>query len=177
MLEEKIEELKSEQSHEIKKRPCSTQIDLMISAQIDDNYFLSETDKIQFYREIELVESIEDLEHLRQNFFSREEDIPEVSKNLFLLLECKILAQKHDITSIKRVGVNYQIDFSPEMTLERLKDFLTLDSEVKFHVVDISRLRSPTKGFVNDKIFIEYLLRLLQGTITPQKKIRLARKI
>ena len=62
MLEEKIEELKMEQKQGTpQKKKTFPTIDLQISAKVPDEYFQSETDKIQFYREIESLESLEDL--------------------------------------------------------------------------------------------------------------------
>jgi transcription-repair coupling factor (superfamily II helicase) len=78
MLEEKIAELKEEQSSECltqdKKKiiHINTRIDLMISAGIPDSYFLSETDKLNFYREIEMIQDSDDLEFLQQSFFAGE---------------------------------------------------------------------------------------------------------
>ena len=85
MLEEKVEELKEEKNavgnanlhslQEKKNIKIQTKIDLMISASIPDSYFLSETDKLNFYREIELVQDREDLEYLKNSFFENSTDI------------------------------------------------------------------------------------------------------
>jgi len=105
MLEEKIEELKTNTDETNKAPSIQTQIDLMISASIPNSYFLSETDKLNFYREIELIESREDLEYLKNSFLENntQDDIPLETQNLFLLLETQILAKKYKITHIKRV--------------------------------------------------------------------------
>lgn len=117
MLEEKIEDLKQhpDQPRNLVfslKKSCT--IELSVSAGIPDSYFLSESDKLHFYREIEQIEDVEDLEYLKKSFFENgisQESIPESTQLLFCLLECQLLAQKYNIRSIKRVGVNYQIDF------------------------------------------------------------------
>lgn len=180
MLEEKIEELKQEQEHtssykkKVEKIKCT--IDLMMTAGIPDSYFLNETDKLNFYREIEMIESIEDLNYLKNSFFENNfEDIPQEAHNLFLLLETQILARSYKIQNIKKIGINYQIDFHTSTSLEELKWFLSLDKEVKFAVVDITRIRTATKGFENDRFFIEYLLRLIQGNVW-NKKLKLVKK-
>lgn len=176
MLEEKISDLKQEKkslendsnhSLQTKQIKIDTKIDLMISAGIPDEYFLSETDKLNFYREIELVENKEDLEYLKDSFFenSKNIEIPEQTQNLFDLLSCKIYCQSHMITSIKRVGIHYQICFDSRADIEVLKTFLKLDSEVRFAVTDAHRIRTPIKGFANDGIFIKYILRLFTGKI------------
>ena len=177
MLEEKIEELKTNTDETSKAPSIQTQIDLMISASIPNSYFLSETDKLNFYREIELIESREDLEYLKNSFLENntQDDIPLETQNLFLLLETQILAKKYKITHIKRVWINYQLDFDTSTTLEELKAFLKRDTNVIFSVVDITRLRTPTKGFENDIKFIEYLACILQWNV-QNKKLRLVRK-
>lgn len=57
MLEEKIAELKTKKSARIIPR-----IDLDIPTSLDDTLFLSETDKLHFYREIESVETLLELD-------------------------------------------------------------------------------------------------------------------
>jgi len=186
MLEEKISELKEqklvknntywEEKKEIKIK-IDTKIDLMISAWIPDEYFLSETDKLNFYREIEWVQNRDDLEYLKQSFFESTVDaeIPDATQNLFELLECQIYCRQYMIESVKRVWVNYQITFDQRADIEVLKTFLRLDSEVKFSVTDSHRVRTPIKGFANDGIFIKYIMRLFAGKIW-NPKIKLVRK-
>jgi transcription-repair coupling factor (superfamily II helicase) len=72
MLEDKIEELKinrqiiSEDEASLKR--IDTIIDLNIEAYISDNYFTSELDKLNFYREIESIRDIKDLDNLISDF-------------------------------------------------------------------------------------------------------------
>ena len=59
MLEEKIEWLKKNpEKREVDK--IDTKIDLHISAFVPNSYFNSETDKLNFYREIESLDTIDD---------------------------------------------------------------------------------------------------------------------
>lgn len=182
MLEEKIQELKEEKKNtdwkSIKKETIiDTKIDINISANIDDSFFLNETDKLNFYRELEMVKDYNDLEYLKTSLFSGEKEIsiPVETENLFTLLELKILTADFKISHIKKLGLNYQIDFHEEADIENLKKFLSLDTQVLFTVVSGSKLRCPTKGFANEKLFLEYLVQLLQGKIW-NKKIKLVRK-
>lgn len=179
MLEEKIQELQNEQksdSKNIQKNKIKASMDLMITAGIPDNYFLNETDKLNFYREIELIEDIDDLEYLKDSFLKNSfQDIPEETQSFFLLLEVQIWASIYKVSCIKRSGINYQIDFDTSSTLDDIKKFLSLDQDILFHVVDATRIRCNTKGFANDKLFIKYLLHLLQGKIW-NPKIQLVKK-
>jgi transcription-repair coupling factor (superfamily II helicase) len=191
MLEEKVEELKDEETvgntdlRSLQERPLSkskklniqTKIDLMISASIPDSYFLSETDKLNFYREIELVQDSWDLEYLKNSFFenTQNNDISLETQNLFSLLETQILTREYKIISIKKIGINYQLEFHPHVSLDELKKFLSLDREVLFSVIDATRLRCKSKGFASDIKFIEYIMQLLWGNIW-NKKIKLIKK-
>ena len=73
LLEDKVEELKYSQeidtSHneEIKKK-LDTTIDLNISAYLEDDFFDSDLDKLNFYREIESISSLEELDNLIEDF-------------------------------------------------------------------------------------------------------------
>jgi len=182
MLEEKITELKlntDANEWEISKKELhvDTKIDLMIWAGIPDSYFLSETDKINFYRELEMIQDQDDLQFLKESFFeNNSEDIPDETHRLFELLECQIYCQKYMIQSIKKIGVNYSIIFDKRADIEVLKSFLLLDREVKFIVASGHQLRTPAKVFANDGLFIEYLLRLFTGRVW-NPKIKLAKKM
>jgi len=104
-----------------------------------------------------------------------EAKIPEQTQNLFNLLECQSNCWKYMISSIKKIWVNYQLVFDDRSDIETLKSFLRLDKEVKFIVVDSLRLRTPTKGFANDGLFIKYLLQLFSGKLW-NPKLKLVRK-
>jgi transcription-repair coupling factor (superfamily II helicase) len=73
LLEDKVEELKYSQemdtshSEEIRKK-LDTTIDLNISAYLEDDFFDSDLDKLNFYREIESISSLEELDELIEDF-------------------------------------------------------------------------------------------------------------
>jgi len=175
MLENKIEQLKREQISgpvpnisNYKERGIYTNhvsIDLNISAYIPDIYFGSELDKINFYREIESLETEEDLQNIINDFKEINNDIPSETVNFFNLLSIKLQASAYNMVSIKKVGINYQIDFDSKATLEDLKEFLKHDTEVKFSVVSVHRVRAERKNFENEEKFIQYLLRLFEGKV------------
>lgn len=187
MLEDRIEELKNiegpvpgilkwwDMGTGPGERKIRTTIDLNIWAYIDDTYFSSELDKINFYREIESLESLEDLENIILDFKEINKNTPVTTNNFFDLLKLKLKASKFKIISIKRVWINYQIDFDEKLKLEELKSFLLLDKEVKFTVISATRLRSKTKNFANEEKFLEYVLQLFDWVLW-KKKIKLKRK-
>lgn len=173
MLEDKVEELKNEvdiistniDNNDVEKnvtkwKRVNTSIDLNIAAYIDDSYFWSELDKINFYREIESLDSMEDLENIINDFRDINRDTPIATNNFFNLLKLKLKAGDYMITSIKKVWINYQIDFKENISLDILKEFLVLDKEVKFSVVNVNRLRSNQKNFANEEKFLQYILQV-----------------
>jgi transcription-repair coupling factor (superfamily II helicase) len=180
MLESKVEELKNDSVETNKSKlnwkpyvhdTINTKIDLNISIFIDNSFFASELDKINFYREIESLNTIKDLESIILDFKETTKNIPKWTLNFFDLLRLKILATQFQIISIRKVWINYQIDFKDtgEKGLENLKQFLELDKEVKFRVISVTRLRSETKRFTNDESFLEYMLQLFGWKITNSK--------
>ncbi len=97
MLEEKIEALKN-----TKQRRIPTKIELELSYVIDEGYFLSEQDKLQFYREIESIENLEELEEIEEQMLHKqnlaivpENKDAESINNLFLLLRARILLTEY----------------------------------------------------------------------------------
>lgn len=162
MLEDKIEELKINRSiineDEVSLKRIDTTIDLNIEAYITDKYFSSELDKINFYREIESIRDLEDLDNLISDFKEINWDFEKQTQNLFDIIRLKILSSKYKIRSIRKVGINYQIDFDENTTLDELKRFLILDTSLNFSFVIKNRLRSLVKNFANEEKLLEYLL-------------------
>jgi transcription-repair coupling factor (superfamily II helicase) len=173
LVEEKIQNLQNIENN--KQEKIETKIDLNIDLDISDDYFSGELDKLNFYRELENINSIKNLEEIKKDFIEQNWKLDSWIKNLFIILETKIKASEYKITSIKKVGINYQLDFQRNINLEELKWFLELDKEVKFTVVNLHRLRTSTKNFDNEQKFLEYLHNLFFKKIN--KKIKLKRKI
>jgi len=185
MLEEKIEELRNNKENpqnknlewDMKKLPkIRTQIDLMVTAWISDSYFLSTVDKIHFYRELELVQSIDELEDIWNGFFSEDlSTIPEESSLLLVLLKVQILSWNDGIIRIKKSWIYYSLEFHEDITIGAIKNILKKDREVMLTVTSSTKLRASTKDFANDGIFLKYLLRLLEWNI-GNPKIKLIKK-
>ncbi len=181
MLEDKIEQLKNEQNiyiweDEIKTKKINTTIDLNIESYISDEYFSWELDKINFYREIESIRTLEDLNNLISDFEELNNTLAKETLNLFNLLRLKILSSQYKISSIKKIGINYQIDFDLDIEVADLRKFLDMDRDTNFVVVSPTRLRSSIKNFAHDEKFVEYLL-LIFNWSSWKRKIKLKAKI
>jgi transcription-repair coupling factor (superfamily II helicase) len=175
LLEDKIEELKQE-GIPFKKDNMDISIDLNISALIPESYFNGEIDKINFYREIEMIKDEQELNGVIEEFENINPDFPPETENLFDILKCKIQAKSFKITHIKRVWVNYELIFQNDLTVEELKKFLQLDKEVIFHIVSIDKIRTPKKSFENDNEFLNYLLKMFDSTLENKIPKKIKRK-
>ncbi len=176
LLEKKIEELKQSEEY-IKRKYSSTKIDLDISAFIPDEYFNTESDKLNFYKELEFINIKEDLDLLVENFKEINPEFPQETRNFFDILHLKVIAGEYWITHIKRVGIHYQVEFKGNITVEELKKFLELDKQVFFHIVSLDKLRTLKSNFKNDRSFLDYLLWLFSYSWVEKKpKIRLVSK-
>ena len=171
MLENKVDQLKKEipLSQHFSPAEICTSIDLNISAFIPDYFFNSQLDKINFYREIESLETIEDLNNIIEDFKEINKNIPYETKIFFDLLKLKIKASNYKIKSIKKAWRHYQIDFYENITIEELKNFLKLDKEAKFIVISIYKLKSLNNNFANQEKFLQYMIWFFEWKIYKEK--------
>lgn len=183
LLEDKIEELKNNPPASLslsfppqwgglkgESKKIETTIDLNISAYLWDEFFDSELDKLNFYREVESIVDAEELENLVADFGDFEGELTQENKNLFQLLEVKIVAATYKIVSIKRSGVSYEIVFHESLKIEELKKFLDLDTQVKFIVNGLTSLKSSCNKFVSDIEFLHYLYEILIESKKKEKR-------
>ncbi len=158
MLEEKIQELKNNHFGEISShKKIETTLDLNVEAYIPSDLFQNELDKIQFYKEIESISDFEELDEIIQDFSAQNESLSPSAFHLFMLLKVRIQASNYGIVSIKRMWVSYHIDFESSSTIETLKNFLDLDEERYFSVVDLTKVKCVVSKFKNDTEFLQYL--------------------
>lgn len=178
MLEDKIQELrlKSENNDEknIIKKKVDTIIDINVWAFLEDVFFESELDKINFYREIESIAELSDLQNLEDDFIEINWELNNESKNLFDILKLRIIASEYKIKSIKRSWVSFEVVFDENSNVEDLRKFLDLDKESYFIVNDLTKVKTPARNFKNDQEFLNYLLSIFikkQIKTTDGKKI------
>lgn len=153
MLEEKIEELTS---GKVRIPPCKIELD--ISYQIPESFFENEIDKISFFRDIESIETQEDLDTVYENFTSGYSHIPPEMENFFLLMRTRILLQKYNIKSLKKIGMHYTCDFHESTKIEILKAFLeTCDPKKYFALLSAHKARIDTRYFPSSIDLLRYL--------------------
>ncbi|MDD2487548.1 MAG: CarD family transcriptional regulator [Candidatus Gracilibacteria bacterium] len=154
LLEEKIEELKT---GEYRNR-VDCKIELSISYYISDEFFETEIDKISFFRNIESIETIEDLEYSHETFAYSKDSIPEEFENLFMLLKARIILSQYGVVSLKKVLNNYVFEFDKNTGIEKIREFLNLDKDGNFVIQTIHKIKVDVANFAGDKEFLESLI-------------------
>ena len=154
LLEEKIEELRSGKKPE--KNDCKIELD--ISYFIDNDFFDSELDKIRFFRNIEAVDTLEDLEYTHQTFKEANETLPETFENLFLLLRARIVFRKFGVVSLKKIGSSYVFELDPSTEVPMVRKFLELDTTGDFVLISVHKIKVDVKKFQGDRDFLEIIV-------------------
>lgn len=157
LLENKIEELKTG----IKPLSIDTKIELDVDTFLMEDLFASEHDKISFYRSLESVTDIEDLESAEESFARTHEDIFENVTNLFLLLKARIYLNKYGVIGVKKVLKDYVFDFRADTTTQMMRDFLDVDDRGAFLVQSLARVRVAKSEYENDLDFLRKTVYLL----------------
>jgi transcription-repair coupling factor (superfamily II helicase) len=142
MLEEKIEMLKSE-----KKTRLPVKVELDLPYTINDEAFLSEQDKLQFYRDIENIETLEELDEIQS-------EMPWAA-NLFLLLKTRIILSEYDVIRLSRSGINYVFDFTDTWDATRIRAFLDrFDKKSRMVLLSIKKIRVETRYWKSIEDFL-----------------------
>ena len=130
LLEETIGELKGEQK---KPEPPPVMIDLTVDAYVPDSYVPDSRQKIEVYKKINGIESLEDASDLSKEFIDRFGPLPLPVDNLIAIAALKVLARELGAASIasERNGV-----------VVRFAD------GVRYAYSDMARIAGPFKGRV-----------------------------
>jgi len=117
LLSAAVKELKGE----FEEEDIEPNIELNVSAFISDEYIKHGSSKMEVYRRIASVESIEEADDLEDEVEDRFGDIPEPTRNLIMISRLKVLARKLRIASIIQQEDTIQMkfcsadDITPEM--------------------------------------------------------------
>lgn len=158
MLEEKISALRNERAT---RTICRIELDLPF--RIDDTYFLSELDKLNFYREIENIDTIEELEEIERDMHYRAQKKSEShtydAGNLFLLLRSRIILSEAGIERVSKNGQFYVLEFPRGTQANTVKSFLdAFDRDRRMILVSLEKIRIDARVFRDAADFLEKLL-------------------
>lgn len=115
MLKEAIEERKGGAPAETAP---SFEVELDLDAYIPDAYIADSQQKIEMYKRFRNLESIEEVDELKEEMIDRFGDYPEQVGYLFIVAEMKVYAQAIKLESIKQAKEEIVIYFSEEGTNE-----------------------------------------------------------
>lgn len=134
-------------------------VELEIPYSLPESLFLSEIDKLNFFREIENIETLEELDEMEEEM---KKDITEDSglSNLFLIIRTRLTLSEYSIQSIKKIGVNYTFDFYEDTPVERLRNFLDrFDRKNRMILLSVRKIRVETAYWKSTEKFLSELVR------------------
>lgn len=115
MLKEAIEERKGTLLENV---PPPFEVELELDAYIPDAYIADGQQKIEMYKRFRNIETMEELEELREEMIDRFGDYPNQVEYLFKVAEMKVYARKIKLEAIKQSKTEVSIYFSEEGTSE-----------------------------------------------------------
>ncbi len=151
LLEERIAELRDEQ-----KKRTLTRIELDISYVLPESSFLSEADKLNFFREIENLETLEELEEMEN------EMTPVLGwttwtgiSNLFLLVRSRLIFSEYNVIKISKIGLNFVFDLSDSSGVADTKRFLEkFDTENRMILLSAKKIRIEVRYWKSIEDFL-----------------------
>ena len=151
LLESKVEELKSG------KKPWALLeilIELDLNLVLDDSLFTSSIDKINFYRNIESITSLEELTSFEAEWTGTESP---ALNTLILLIRARILLAEHRVKSIKRILWDYVFVFEWANT-DTIRRFIGKDTWGDFLVQSLERVKVTKSVYTSDLDFLQKLV-------------------
>ncbi len=113
MLKDAIEERKGDLP---KKQEISFEVDIEIDAYIPEQYIKDGNQKIEMYKKFRSLDSLEEVEELKEELLDRFGEYPEEIEYLFLISEMKIYSRNTDLVAIKQDKKKVNIVMSEEGT-------------------------------------------------------------
>lgn len=114
LLEDSVRELKGETVTE----SIDTSIELQISAYIPDTYIADENQKIEIYKKIAYIGSLEDLFDIEEEIEDRFGDLPEVVRSLLDISYIRHLARKCGVVSIAQKKNSIIVKFNSDKSIK-----------------------------------------------------------
>lgn len=158
LLENKMQELRSGTI----QHTTDIKIELDIQFVLPESLFNGDVDKIHFYRSLEGIDSIEDLESTEISL-TRNHGKNENVERLFLMLKARILLSKYGVFHLKKVLKDYVFDFR-NATTQDIRNFLTIDQEGNFLVQNLERVRVSQNLYDSDLDFLSKLVYSIQAS-------------
>ncbi|HEC21174.1 MAG TPA: transcription-repair coupling factor [Candidatus Peregrinibacteria bacterium] len=138
MLHQAVEEMKEGKETRGIKEAESVTIDLPITGFIPDDYIEDSREKINVYQKLSSADNLEFLNDLEAEVEEEYGEMPAEVKNLFRVLELKILARRADITNLRSIlieeGKQRQIILTMSSKIHPLQIVGLLDFNEKWQI-------------------------------------------
>jgi transcription-repair coupling factor (superfamily II helicase) len=167
MLEDTIKLIKGE----IEKEPVETTVEIKVDAYIPGTFIEDEMQKIEVYKKIAAIESLDDFMEVKEELEDRFSDIPASVYNLMNIAYIRSIAKNLGIVEIKERGVEVQFQFENK---ERLTDPLVkgvlskYSKKIVFKFGDKPVIAYKVNDIKKDEIlgmfreFLEYMNKLIE---------------
>jgi transcription-repair coupling factor (superfamily II helicase) len=111
MLAQEIAHRKAEMGGEAVEpaKPWSTQLELLVDAYLPSDYIYDSMQKIEIYKKVVNLTTLEEVSDLHEELVDRFGDIPDAVENLLAVARIKVYGSLYAIESITQKGDDYQI--------------------------------------------------------------------
>jgi transcription-repair coupling factor (superfamily II helicase) len=151
MLAEEISKRKDEMKGEapVAQKPWSTVLDIQLDAYIPGEYIYDSVQKIEIYKKVAVLKSLEEVAELHDELVDRFGDLPESVHHLLAVARLKIYGAMYAIETISQKGADYEIKIHPDQTA--LLDQLALtvlagEFENRFRLIPGPAIHLQLKG-------------------------------
>lgn len=150
MLEEKVQELRS-----YKRQHIDTKIELDLSYVLDQSVFLSENDKLNFFREIENIDDLIELDEIEHDMTKKLDGDSTGFLNFFLLMRARLILREYMVTKVSMIGINYVFDFHESVTPLKVRAFLDrFDQKKRMTLLSLTKIRVEKKAWKSSQAFL-----------------------
>lgn len=118
MLAEEIAKRKHEitgEEPEVQK-PWTTHLDIQLDAYIPGDYIYDSVQKIEIYKKVAAVKTLEEAAELHDELVDRFGDLPEAVHNLLAVARLKVYGSMYAVETISQKGTDYEIKIHADQT-------------------------------------------------------------
>lgn len=113
MLAAEIRKRKAEMGEQVpEKEIFTTQIDIQLDAYLPSDYIYDSMQKIEIYKKVAAIVSLEEAEDLEEELIDRFGDLPVAVRNLLAVARIKVYGSLYMIETVKQRGDDYEIIFN-----------------------------------------------------------------
>ena len=164
MLEDTVKLIKGD----IECEPIETTVDLKVNAFIPSGYIKDEVQKIEVYKKIAAIESLDEFMDIKEELEDRYSNIPDEVYNLMNIAYIKSLAKKINIEEIKELAQEVKFRFAKgskninavyKILMENYKhDIILMFGETPYFSIKLSSIKKD-EALANYKTILEKIIK------------------